>query len=372
MSSALLEGFKPGEEPLDIYDEGIKRGLWQDDLAQRRVLEALDRLHLAMAAATPDGLFARVLSRFAKPKSVQGLYIWGGVGRGKTFLMDLFYFSLPFEEKKRVHFHHFMQQVHAALNKLQHVASPLEIIADQWAEQARVLCFDEFFVTDIGDAMLLGGLLAALFARGVTLVATSNVVPENLYQDGLQRARFLPAIALLQKHCQTMKLDAAVDYRLRALVQAEIYLAPADQSAQEKLERLFVELGTAEAKRGATLDVNSRKLKTLAKAGSVVWFEFSELCETARSAEDYIEIAREFRTVIISGVPILGKNGEDVARRFMFLVDEFYDRKIKLILSAAAAPTELYVGKRFVFEFQRTQSRLIEMQSQAYLAMQAG
>jgi cell division protein ZapE len=159
---------------------------------------------------------------------------------------------------------------------------------------------------------------------------------------------------------------------LRALVQAEIYLAPADQSAQEKLERLFVELGTAEAKRGATLDVNSRKLKTLAKAGSVVWFEFSELCETARSAEDYIEIAREFRTVIISGVPILGKNGEDVARRFMFLVDEFYDRKIKLILSAAAAPTELYVGKRFVFEFQRTQSRLIEMQSQAYLAMQAG
>lgn len=371
MSSALLDAFEPGQEPLDIYDEGIKRGLWQDDPAQRRVLEALDRLHLAMEAATPDGLFARVLSRFAKPKSVQGLYIWGGVGRGKTFLMDLFYFSLPFAEKKRVHFHHFMQQVHAALNKLQHVAAPLELIADQWAEQARVLCFDEFFVTDIGDAMLLGGLLAALFARGVTLVATSNVQPENLYQDGLQRARFLPAIALLEKHCQTLKLDAAMDYRLRALAQAEIYLVPADATANAKLERLFVELGTAEAVRAVTLDINARKLKALAKAGSVVWFEFAELCESARSAEDYIEIAREFRTVLVSHVPVLGRSGEDSARRFMFLVDEFYDRKVKLILSAEAAPAALYVGKRFVFEFQRTQSRLIEMQSQAYLAMQA-
>jgi cell division protein ZapE len=371
VTPALAELLKPGLEPLDIYDAGIARQLWQEDPAQRRVLEELDRLHLALEAASPDGLFARVLQRLAKPKAVQGLYIWGGVGRGKTFLMDLFFASLPFEQKKRVHFHHFMQQVHAALARLQHVASPLETVADQWAEQARVLCFDEFFVTDIGDAMLLGGLLAALFARGVSLVATSNVEPNRLYENGLQRARFLPAIALLEKHCKIVRLEAAQDFRLRALTQAQTYLCPADALAKQRMEKLLLELSAGALTRDTVIDINARKVAVKAKGPSVAWFDFAILCEGARSSEDYIEIAKEFRTVLLSDVPVLGLSGEDSARRFMFLIDEFYDRKIKLILSAAASPESLYQGKRFVFEFQRTASRLIEMQSQAYLAQQA-
>jgi cell division protein ZapE len=357
-----------GVEPLDAFDAGIRSGRWVDDIAQRRVLTELDRLHLALLANIPDSLFGRVLARFSKPKQLPGLYIHGGVGRGKTFLMDLFYQSLPFVEKKRLHFHHFMQQIHQQLARLSHTSDPLEVICEGFASECRVLCFDEFFVTDIGDAMLLSGLLEGLFARNVTLVATSNLAPHLLYPDGLQRARFLPAIAALEKNCQIIRLDAAVDYRLRALTNANIYLSPINADTQAALDSLFQSLVTTDVICNVPLDINSREIIAQKVAGDVASFSFSALCEGARSADDYIELAREFHTVVIHGVPKFDSNSENAARRFIFLVDEFYDRKVNLILSAAAVATELYQGRRFIFEFQRTASRLIEMQTQEYLA----
>ena len=364
----LTDFIQPGQEPLDAYDAGIAAGRWQEDGAQRRVLRELDRLHLALLAATPGGLFDRVLARFAKPKTIRGLYIHGDVGRGKTFLMDLFFASLPFPEKKRLHFHHFMQQVHAGLAQHAHVEEPLQHIAEQWAKACRVLCFDEFFVSDIGDAMLLGNLLKPLFERGVTLVATSNVVPADLYKDGLQRAGFLPAIALLETHCEVVRLDAAQDYRLRALTQAAIYLTPYGTEADDKLARLFDEVATAAPKPNLSLQINGRAVLSRCCASDVAWFNFAELCESARSAADYIELAREFHTVLLSDVPQFTVNSEDPARRFMFLVDEFYDRRVKLLLSAAALPNQLYRGRKFTMEFKRTASRLTEMQTTEYLA----
>lgn len=364
----MSELIEPGTEPLDAFDAGIRAGRWQEDLAQRRVLTELDRLHLALVASTPDSLFERVLARFSRPKELPGLYIYGDVGRGKTFLMDLFYQSLPFKEKKRLHFHHFMQQIHQQLAALKHVSDPMEQICENWAKSTRVLCFDEMFVTDIGDAMLLSGLLHGLFSRQVPLVCTSNLPPAMLYHNGLQRARFMPAIALLEKHCQVVQLDAAQDYRLRALTDAAVYFHPLDGNADAKLQQLFEQLISAERSEGEAIEINQRQIRTKKMAGDVVWFDFAELCESARSAEDYIEIAKEFHTVLLSDVPILDASNESATRRFMFLVDEFYDRRVNLILSAAAPANSLYQGTRFAFEIQRTVSRLIEMQSKDYLA----
>jgi cell division protein ZapE len=356
-------------EPLDAFDAGIQSGRWMDDAAQRAVLTELDRLHVALVANTPDSLFERVLARFTKPKKLSGMYIYGDVGRGKTFLMDLFYQSLPFEEKQRLHFHHFMQMVHQQLNELRSVADPLEIICERFAKNTRVLCFDEFFVSDIGDAMLLSGLLEGLFDRNVCLVTTSNVTPDGLYKDGLQRQRFLPAVALLKQHCRVIKLEAAQDYRLRALTDARIYI---DQSAipnsEASLQGIFDSLVRGDVQINVSLDIEDRIIIAKKQSGDVVWFDFQQVCEGPRSAADYIEIAREFQTVLLSDVPLFNTSNEDAARRFMFLIDEFYDRKVNLILSAAVAPTALYQGQKFQFEFARTASRLIEMQTKEYLA----
>ncbi len=357
-----------GLDLLQSYDLGVQQARWQDDPAQRDALVELNRVRFDLLAAEPDGLLDKLISRFKKPTAVKGLYLYGDVGCGKTFLMDLFFQSLPTSRKKRVHFHHFMQQVHAQLNARKHESDPLEKIATEWADQASVLCFDEFFVTDIGDAMLLAGLLKTLFARGVALVCTSNVLPDNLYENGLQRARFLPAIAMLKKHCAIHKLAAKQDFRLRALTKARIYLQSNDSETPERLDELFTTLAKQAAVRDVELDINDRKIKAVAIAGDIAWFSFAALCETARSAEDYIELAREFQTVILQGVPKLGVNDGDAARRLIFLVDEFYDRRVNLIVTAAAAPTELYHGDRLKFEFQRTASRLIEMQTEEYLA----
>jgi cell division protein ZapE len=356
-------------EPLDLYDRGIAEGRYKDDVSQRRVLTELDRLQVALVASIPDGFFERVLARFAKPKQLQGIYLWGDVGRGKTLLMDLFFQSLPFPEKKRLHFHHFMQMVHQELNRLKQLADPMEHICEAFAKAHRVLCFDEFFVSDIGDAMLLQGLLQGLFERGVVLVTTSNVPPDLLYKDGLQRQRFLPAIALLQQHCQVLRLDAAQDYRLRTLRKAKIYCVGSDSALLDaQLEKLFNELKTADVELNVELDINDHVMKTRKFAGDLVWFDFDELCVKPRSAADYIELAHEFHTVMISNIPVFSDDNNDAARRFMFLVDEFYDRKVNVVVSAAAEPDRLYSGSRFEFEFKRTASRLIEMQSEAYLA----
>jgi cell division protein ZapE len=281
--------------------------------------------------------------------------------------MDAFFESLDFDRKLRVHFHRFMQRIHAALTTYSGATDPLEIVADDIAKEALVLCFDEFFVSDIGDAMILAGLLDALMRRGVTLVATSNIPPQNLYRDGLQRARFLPAIALLDKHLKVVHLESETDYRFRTLERADLWHIPHDNSASESLAAYFISLTGQEVGEGRQLEINNRAMPARAAVQGVAWFEFKTLCEEARSAADFVEIAREYHTVLIEQIPEMTAEKEDAARRFINLVDEFYDRRVKLITTAALAPEAMYGGKKLSFEFERTVSRLQEMRTREYL-----
>jgi cell division protein ZapE len=315
-------------------------------------------------------LLARLAGRdkpAAGPPAVRGLYLWGGVGRGKTYLVDTFFDALPLERKQRIHFHSFMRAVHAELKQLQNQQDPLRVVARRFAETARVICLDEFFVSDITDAMLLYGLLKELFARGVTLITTSNIEPDGLYRDGLQRARFLPAIALLKQHLDVLNVDGGVDYRLRYLEKAEIYHYPLDERADQILNDLFDHIAPEPGHRGGDVEIEGRYIPTLREADGIVWFNFRAICDGPRGTADYIELARCYHTVLISNLPVMDWQMENQARRFVNLVDEFYDRGVKLILSAAAPVLELYRGEKLKFEFQRTVSRLQEMQSHEYL-----
>lgn len=329
-----------------------------DDLCSRLLVRVAERKTLRVRARM-------LMGRPAAPE--RGLYIWGGVGRGKTHLVDTFYDSLALERKLRVHFHRFMQRVHAALTQHSGAKNPLEVVADDIADEALVLCFDEFFVSDIGDAMILGGLIDALFRRGVTLVTTSNIPPQELYRDGLQRSRFLPAIALLEQHLTVTHLEAATDYRFRTLQRADLWHVPHDETAAEALSAYFSSLTGREAGDPRSVDINQRPLTLLADAPGVAWATFSTLCEEPRGAVDYVEMAREYHTVLIEQIPLLGRDKEDAARRFINLVDEFYDRNVKLIATGAQAPEALYDGSRLRFEFDRTVSRLQEMRTEEYL-----
>lgn len=282
-------------------------------------------------------------------------------------LMDLFQECLA-AGTLRMHFHRFMRRVHDDLHELRGTPDPLRRVADGFAERAQVLCFDEFFVADIGDAMILGELLGNLFGRGVTLVATSNVRPALLYENGLQRRRFLPAIAALEKHTLVHRVDGAVDHRLRTLERAEIYHSPLDEAAERGLAASFEALAPGQSRESVNLEINGRSIRARRLAEDVAWFEFAELCEGPRSARDYIELARCHNAVLVSNVTRLDATREDTARRFISLVDEFYDRNVKLIVSADATVSELYAGERYRSEFERTRSRLTEMQSHAYLA----
>ena len=323
---------------------------------------------LLARAAEQNTVWARARKVMGRPAAPErGLYIWGGVGRGKTHLVDTFYDSLALERKLRVHFHRFMQRVHSALTQHSGAKNPLEVVADEIADEALVLCFDEFFVSDIGDAMILGGLIDALFRRGVTLVATSNIPPQDLYRDGLQRSRFLPAIALLEQHLTVTQLEAATDYRFRTLQRADLWHVPHDGAASAALSEYFLSLTGQEAGDPKTVDINQRAVNLLADAPGVAWATFSTLCEEPRSAVDYVEMAREYHTVLIEQIPLLDRDKEDAARRFINLVDEFYDRNVKLIATAAQPPEMLYDGSRLRFEFDRTVSRLQEMRTQEYL-----
>ena len=298
----------------------------------------------------------------------RGIYLWGDVGRGKTYLMDLFYVSLPFEDKRRLHFHRFMASIHARLKGLRNRSDPLDRIADQLAASSRILCFDELAVTDIGDAMILGNLFTGLFARGVALAATSNVAPAGLYREGLQRARFLPAIALLEEHTELVHVNGAKDYRLRLLERADVYQCPPSEAADARLEEYFASLAPEASSARGTIEVLGRDIDYRRCADDVIWFDFDAVCEGPRSQDDYIELSRCYQTVLLSGVPRFGPMREDAARRFIALVDEFYDRRVKLILSAEAGASGLYRGKRLSMEFRRTRSRLEEMQTHDYLA----
>jgi cell division protein ZapE len=361
--------------PKQRYLKDLNRAGFVADSAQAQAVEHLEGLHqrlTALHSRPAAGLLGGLLQKFAKSplKPELGLYLWGGVGRGKTYLMDNFYESLPFEQKMRVHFHRFMRRVHEDLEQVKGQQDPLLKVADKIAGETTVICFDEFFVSDITDAMILGLLLEALFARGVCLVATSNIIPDELYENGLQRQRFLPAIALLNEHCQIINVDGGIDHRLRALEKAELYHAPLDREADIAMQATFDSLVPVEGeiKRAVELEVVGRPIPVLLLAEDIVWFDFAAICDGPRSQNDYIDIAREFHAVLISNVPLMGATNDDAARRFINLVDEFYDRSVKLAITAAEPLSSLYSGGRLEFEFQRTQSRLLEMQSREYLA----
>ncbi|MFI4890982.1 MAG: cell division protein ZapE [Steroidobacterales bacterium] len=341
------------------------------DAAQLAAAARLDQLSAELRAAPrTQGPLHRLRRSWlggAAPGAPRGVYLWGGVGRGKTCLLDLFYASLDFPERERTHFYRFMRNVHAGLRQARRRADPLKIVARRFAERARVICLDEFFVSDIADAMILAGLLDGLFHHGVTLVATSNQPPHGLYPGGLQRQRFLPAINLLEKHVDVLPVNGPVDYRLRRLESAHTYFDAALRQTDGRLRRLFDALTQGASSGPVEIPVGDRRISALDTGAGVAWFEFDALCSTARSAEDYIELARLYPTIFITHVPVLDGADDDAARRLLVLIDEFYDRGVKVVISAYAAPAGLYRGQRLGFEFQRTASRLAEMQSQQYL-----
>jgi cell division protein ZapE len=355
------------------YTRELRARSFEADAAQVAALVPLEALRTRLLERNPGSIWRRLLpTAWARPPATPGsggVYLYGGVGRGKTLLLDLFYDSLPMRQRRRSHFHHFMRNVHEQLARLRARPAPLEVLARELAHRIRVLCLDELYVSDIADAMILGALFEALLRRGVALVITSNLAPHELYRDGLQRSRFLPTIALLEHRLEQCPLDGATDYRLRQLRRIPIYLDSRDPDSNARMQSLFMELAAGHRAGGTTLRLLGRNLNALGCRADVVWFDFATLCEGSRSQNDYLELAQEFRTVLLSDVPLFdAPEHDDAARRFIALVDEFYDQGTKLVVSAAAAPAQLYRGERLQLEFQRTASRLIEMQTADYLA----
>ena len=347
--------------PVEALARDVEAGFSGDPVQVALAQRLTDlRARLIEAGEVPS----RLSRLFRRRKPVPGLYLWGGVGRGKTYLMDVFHQSLPFADKSRLHFHRFMQRVHRDLRELAGRSDPLEVVADRFAGESRVLCFDEFFVSDIGDAMILAGLLRGLFSRGVTMVATSNTAPERLYENGLQRRRFRPAIGLIERHTDVVHVGGDTDYRLRVLRRDGLYRTDRDTDA---LAASFHALAHATIVENQELLVNDRPIMARRCSEDVVWFDFAAICDGPRSAEDYIELARLFATVVVDGVPVFDSGTEDQARRFISLIDEFYDRNVKVLLAAAAPVDDLYQGERLSAEFERTRSRITEMQGDAYL-----
>jgi len=355
-----------------LYQSRVGRGELEMDPAQLAAVQKLDALHRQLIArpATPNRVLAWYRKRFARPDRtmIRGLYLWGGVGTGKTLLMDLFYQSLPDQLARRIHFHRFMQSVHDEKNRVGDRSDPLGIVAGKWASKWRVLCLDEFSVTDITDAMILSGLLRHLFQRGVVLVTTSNTRPENLYQGGLQRDRFLPAIELLENHTDSVKVDNGNDYRMAHLRDEAIYHIHRGDETLSKLRHCFEALTGARSGGRQSITINDRMVEACAVESGVIWFEFAGLCQTRRSRLDFIEIARQYHTVILSDIPQLTASMDDAARRFIELIDELYDRNVNLIASSTRLPDQIYVGKRLAEPFKRTSSRLVEMSSDEYLS----
>lgn len=366
---------------LDYYQEQVDSGAIEFDPAQHAAISVLQRIWnelesqpvVAVEAPKKRGFFSSIFS--AKDKAVgvvqpqiKGAYIWGGVGRGKTWLMDTFFERIPLQEKKRMHYHHFMAFVHDELKKIGNVEAPLAILAKNIRKDTRLLCIDEFHVLDIVDAMLLYGLLDAFFKEGIALVTTSNRIPEELYKNGLQRERFLPAIALLNEKTEVLELDNNVDYRMLKDIGGNRFLhGEGDTIIEAELNDRFAELAIGEIHTDVMLTVQDRQLPAHKVADNVVWFSFETLCEGPRSTRDYIELAERFKVVIISGMPVLNEFNENAAKRFLNLIDELYDRQVRMILSTSIPLDALYQGEKLVFEYDRAMSRLNEMQSDEYL-----
>jgi cell division protein ZapE len=362
------------QTPLDKYTSDLLKEEFNADPAQKAAVMQLQKLFekLLNQSYKRDTLTSRIKSllKIDNKRQITGLYFWGGVGRGKTYLVDCFYECLPFENKLRIHFHRFMQNIHKELKLLGNVESPLKIIAQRLSEETRILCFDEFHVSDITDAMLLAGLFEALFERGVVLVTTSNQHPDQLYQGGLQRERFLPAIELIKQYTKVVNVDSGIDYRLQFLDHAEIYHSPLDVYADAMLENDFVHVCPDQGEIDTVLEIEGRSIQTIRCGDGVVWFEFEALCDGPRGAADYIEIARQYQTVLIANIPVMDNHSNDMLKRFITMVDEFYDHNVKLIITAATVPDKLYKGTRLKDAFKRTISRLEEMRTHDYLAKQ--
>lgn len=346
---------------LQHYQAMLKSELFHFDAEQLRLVQALQGLSDELLEAECNTLLCNVMSVFKKHNEVKGLYIAGGVGRGKTFLMDLFFQYLPIKKKRRLHFQVFMQEVHEALAGLSEEVDPLVKVAEQLAKKTRVLCLDEVFVNDVADAMILAALLQQLQMHGVIWVMTSNSLPENLYREGLQRSRFLPAIHLLQQKMRLIVLEDGQDYR--QLARQQTYIRSAGQLSEQRLKRIFKQLSSTTAKPVGRkyIDINHRSISIKRCLDNIVWFDFSALCETARSTQDYLKIAQRFSVVIVSDVPVMHDVDDEVARRFINMIDAFYDQQVQLVFSAQAEPEALYQGQRLATAFKRTASRLVEM-----------
>jgi cell division protein ZapE len=359
------------------YQAALVRHGYRADTAQLHAVDRLADLAVRLRGAedrAQGGFFSRwraqARQRDGSTAGERGIYLWGGVGRGKTFLMDLFHAHVGVPTR-REHFHRLMKELHARLGELRDLRDlpdPLQHVAADIARDTRVLCLDELFVSDIADAMLLGGLFAGLFERGVTLVFTSNLPPSQLYRDGLQRQRFLPAIAAIERHCEVINVEGGEDYRLRLLEKAPLYLDARLPDTRRQLETCFADLCGGDTCAPGQLLIEGRDIPFVARADEVVWFDFDAICDGPRSQADFVEIARDFHTVLVSQVPQMDQTLDNPARRFIALVDEFYDRGVKLVLAAHAPVDELYVGERLRFEFNRTRSRLAEMQTHEYLS----
>ncbi len=368
----------------DRYRALAREETLEEDEAQLRVAEAFDRLvdELAKYSSRRNGFLGRLIGRKPQGGEPRGIYLWGSVGRGKTMLMDLFFEAAPVQAKRRVHFQSFMADVHQRIHEWRLASKagtakgdePVAPVADALAAQAWLLCFDEFTVTDIADAMILGRLFEALFARGVVLVATSNVEPGRLYEGGLNRALFLPFIRRIEDHMEVAELDARTDFRMEKLAGAPVYHVPADAAADAALTRAFKSLTGRSHGEPRTLDLLGRHLQVPEAANGVARFSFHNLCEQPLGSTDYLAVAREFHTVLIDAIPVMGHNNRNEARRFTWLIDALYDMQVKVIASAQDQPIGLYLAThgREAFEFERTASRLIEMRSTDYLALTHG
>jgi cell division protein ZapE len=350
-----------------LYTQTLAERGYRADEAQLRAITALERCEREWAdyKARRRNALTKLLVR---PPIPRGVYMWGGVGRGKSFLMDCFFQAVPLQRKTRLHFHEFMREVHRELQELKGTADPLKVLGERIARRFRLICFDEFHVADVTDAMILYRLLESMFAHRVSIVTTSNFEPDGLYPNGLHRDRILPAIALLKQHLEVINVDAGTDYRQRTLAQVQLYHCPLGEAADAAMAQAFAELAEARDE-DPVLNIEHRQLRSLKRAGGVVWFDFATLCGGPRSQNDYLEIASRFHTVLLSGVPQMPPRLASEARRFTWLVDVLYDRRVKLILSAAVPPGQLYTEGPLAHEFPRTVSRLQEMQSAEYLGL---
>lgn len=346
-----------------VHQHGRQHGFSLDD-SQNAALQVLQGVCEDLMAL--ERLEASLIRLLARKQTVKGVYLWGGVGRGKSFLMDSFFNCAPVARKKRIHFHRFMQEIHQALHRHQGKEDPLSILAREVARQTRLICLDEFHVNDITDAMLMRRLLEGLFEQGVVIVTTSNQHPDQLYKDGLQRSQFLPAIDLIKHNLHVVNVDGGTDYRLRELERAGVYHIGSD--ADERLEQAFVGIARLESSDALALEIEGRVIHARRHARGVAWFDFMELCDGPRGKADYIELARRYHTVLLSGVPQFRIDEADIVRRFTWLIDEFYDRRVKVIIAASVAPPELYSWAEGGDQFERTISRLIEMQTRDYLS----